>query len=92
MSPHGRERARQKSKGVLALAVNPLVKRHFSLLKDAIAFALSPLLTGAADSRLPFNLRLLGKSCLLKGQQDEMVWMVCNVASSPNRFHRTQRA
>ena len=31
-------RARQKSKGVLALAVNPLVKRHFSLLKDAIAF------------------------------------------------------
>ena len=88
VSPRGRERSRQKSKGVLALAVNPLVKRHFSLLKDAIASTLSR----QADSRLPFNLRLLGKSCLLKGQQDGIVWMVCNVASSPNRFHRTQGA
>ena len=40
MSPDGWEGARQKSKGVLALAVNPLVKRHFSLLKDAIASTL----------------------------------------------------
>ena len=88
MSPHGWEGARQKSKGVLALAVNPLVKRHFSLLKDAIASALSLLPTTPVDSRLPFNLRLLGKSCLLKGQQDGIVWMV---AFSPDRIHCTQR-
>ena len=53
------------------MVVNPLVKRHFSLLKDAAAFALPPLSRPTDQPTLfPFNLRLLRKSCLLKGQED----------------------